>query len=450
MKTSIILSVAILVLVFGLYILTGLSCGDTKQPDTKHNDKTKHQPKADTIKDDNKVEKTVVEKTKVEFASEKGKEFLVAQYGKGWGKDFKQRYLGIDGLVIGALLSKPNPLKPTDTIVAETLDYLLAKQNSIDGKWENPQGGLAVYETSTIILALKKALELDPNLANKDKIKEAIKRGVDYLILAQVDENPAFEGDVIAKEGDTGFVAAHRGGWIYGHHKPGKSPANLSTSHFAMEALFESGLKDDPKVKDAFKKAIGFLEYCQNRGEKVIEIPAGIGDREKADKIKYSTDGGGIYGPGIAKPKYIEKDGFKIPKSYASMTYALLKGYIFAGMPKTDPRVVAAFEWLKIAENFTFERNAGFEEQPYTGLYYLIYTASKALKIMGEDIIADSKGQEHEWRKEVNDKILKMQNDDGSWVNEKEPRWDEGNPVLATSYALLTFGNTAKEAYESD
>ena len=34
MRTSIILSVAILALVFGLYILTGLSCGDSKTPET--------------------------------------------------------------------------------------------------------------------------------------------------------------------------------------------------------------------------------------------------------------------------------------------------------------------------------------------------------------------------------------------------------------------------------
>ena len=440
MRTSIILTVAILVLVFGLYILTGLSCGKSDQPITTK-DVAGKEKKGEKTKDD---VKTPTEKSNIEIASEKGKEYLVAQYGKGWGKDSKQRYLGIDGLVVGGLLSDPNPMKPTDMIIAETFDSLLTKQNSKDGKWENPQGGQAVYETSTIILAFKKAIDLDPNLANADKIKDAIKRGVDYLILAQVDENPAFEGDVVVKEGDKGFIATHRGGWIYGHHKPGKSPANLSTSHFAMQALYESGMMEDPKVKDAFKKAIGFLEYCQNFGEKSIEIPAGIDDRKDVDKIKYGADGGGIYGPGIAKPKYLEKDGFKIPKSYASMTYALLKGYIFAGIPKTDPRIVAAFEWLKKAENFTFDKNAGFEEQPYAGLFYLIYTASKAFKLMGEDIIADSKGQEHNWRDEINNKIINMQNTNGSWINENESRWEEGNPILATAYSLLIFGNTAK------
>ena len=30
--------------------------------------------------------------------------------------------------------------------------------------------------------------------------------------------------------------------------------------------------------------------------------------------------------------------------------------------------------------------------------------------------------------------------EDGSWVNHNAPRWWEGNPVLATSYALLTLG----------
>ena len=37
-------------------------------------------------------------------------------------------------------------------------------------------------------------------------------------------------------------------------------------------------------------------------------------------------------------------------------------------------------------------------------------------------------------------RLLSLQNSgDGSWLNEHSPRWWEGNPLLATSYALLTL-----------
>jgi hypothetical protein len=35
-----------------------------------------------------------------------------------------------------------------------------------------------------------------------------------------------------------------------------------------------------------------------------------------------------------------------------------------------------------------------------------------------------------------------MQRQDGSWINSNAARWYEGNPVLATAYAILTLGAT--------
>ena len=36
-----------------------------------------------------------------------------------------------------------------------------------------------------------------------------------------------------------------------------------------------------------------------------------------------------------------------------------------------------------------------------------------------------------------------MQRQDGSWLNANSPRWWEGNPVLATAYALLALDSAA-------
>jgi squalene-hopene/tetraprenyl-beta-curcumene cyclase len=125
------------------------------------------------------------------------------------------------------------------------------------------------------------------------------------------------------------------------------------------------------------------------------------------------------------------------------MSYALLKGYLFAGLSKDDPRVQAVWKWLR--ENYTLDVNPGFQasDDPtasYQGLFYYFYTMAKALDLFGEGTLVDAQGKSHDWRSELAGRLLAMQRPDGSWVNENAARWYEGNPVLATSYALLTLG----------
>ena len=43
------------------------------------------------------------------------------------------------------------------------------------------------------------------------------------------------------------------------------------------------------------------------------------------------------------------------------------------------------------------------------------------------------------WRTELTGRLLAMQRQDGSWINTNAPRWYEGNPVLATAYAMITL-----------
>jgi squalene-hopene/tetraprenyl-beta-curcumene cyclase len=146
---------------------------------------------------------------------------------------------------------------------------------------------------------------------------------------------------------------------------------------------------------------------------------------------------------------YIELEGGrKIPRSYGSMTYALLKSYIFAGVPKDDPRVKAASEWLR--RNYTLDVNPGFEaaEDPsaaFQGLFYYFSTMARTLEVAGEANIVDARGESRSWRKDLAGRLVAIQRkDDGSWLNENSPRWYEGNPILATSYALLALGSCVR------
>ena len=242
-----------------------------------------------------------------------------------------------------------------------------------------------------------------------------------FLTQLQADEGEGYsEGDL------------YYGGIGYG----GDERPDLSNLQMALEALAASGTeKGDP----AFQRALQFLERTQNRSESNdVRLERG------GDVIVPGDDGGAGYAPGDSKAGFATlPDGTKVPRSYGSMTYALLKGFLLAGLPKDDPRMQAAWEWIQA--NYTLDVNPGFEHSAdptagYQGLFYYFLAMARALDLYGQDVIADADGAKHDWRAELSGRLAAMQRrDDGSWVNENSPRWWEGNPVLATSYALLAL-----------
>ena len=134
----------------------------------------------------------------------------------------------------------------------------------------------------------------------------------------------------------------------------------------------------------------------------------------------------------------------KVPRSYGSMTYALLKGYLFAGFAQgRSARVAAAWGWL--TQELHPRRESRFRgflaiRPPPTKVSsttsprwprHWISTAT--------EVVVDAAGTEHAWRTELTGRLVSLQRQDGSWLNENAPRWYEGNPVLATAYALITL-----------
>ena len=266
--------------------------------------------------------------------------------------------------------------------------------------------------TSASILALSRA--------GRPGDRPAIARAQAFLKGLQADEGEGYS------EGDRFY-----GGIGYG----GDERPDLSNLQMALEALAESGLgSDDP----AFQKALKFLERCQNRSES-NDLVLVEGDA----RILPGDDGGAGYAPGDSKAGFIElADGSRIPRSYGSMTYALLKGFLFAGLARDDPRVAAAWRWL--SENYTLDVNPGFERSAdpraaYQGLFYYFQNMARTLDLYGQEEIVDAAGVAHRWRTELTGRMVAMQRQDGSWVNLNSPRWWEGNPVLATAYAMQTL-----------
>ncbi len=347
----------------------------------------------------------------------RGSAFLLEQQvepGK-WGFS-GQADPGITAMVVGGLLAAPgSPSDAVDAAVDRALDWLVSLQKE-DGSIH--AGQLANYVTSASIMALVRA--------GRAQDEPVVARARAFLQALQADEGEGYS------ESDRFY-----GGVGYG----GDERPDLSNMQMALEALNASGVEAGDAT---FKKAIAFLERCQNRSESnTLEIVEG------GSTTVSGNDGGAGYAPGDSKAGFVElRDGKRVPRSYGSMTYALLKGYLFAGLAKDDARVQAAWDWL--AKNYTLDVNPGFEASAdptaaYQGLFYYFTTMAKALDLYGDERIVDASGVEHNWRAELSGRLLAMQRQDGSWINDNAPRWFEGNPVLATAYALVTIGTALPE-----
>ncbi len=117
------------------------------------------------------------------------------------------------------------------------------------------------------------------------------------------------------------------------------------------------------------------------------------------------------------------------------MTYAGLKSMIYAGLTQDDIRVKAAIDYIK--KHYTLEENPG---QGQRGLYYYYQTFAKAMALLGKPTLVDAAGKDHEWRSELIAALAKRQAPNGSWVNPTD-RFMEGDPHIATSFALLALAN---------
>lgn len=316
---------------------------------------------------------------------------------------------GLTGLIVAAFADSPRKYTPEDgPFIAKSL-AMIAGMAQKNGSIHD--GELANYKTSAAVQALAKA--------GGTKYREVIDRARAYLASIQLDESEGYDPD-----------NKFYGGAGYG----GDQRPDMSNLSLWLDGMMAAG---EPKGSPAFKRALKFLERCQNDSE------VNTLRHEVEGKVYVSgDDGGAVYYPGNSKAGYETlDDGTLVPRSYGSMTYALLKGYMAADLKRDDPRVKAAIGW--IAKNFTVEENPGFDTKKspkagLQGLYYYYFTLAKAMSLYGESTVRAPDGTEHDWRKALATKLLSLQREDGSWVNENS-RWWEGLPELATTYAVVAL-----------
>jgi squalene-hopene/tetraprenyl-beta-curcumene cyclase len=285
-------------------------------------------------------------------------------------------------------------------------DYIL--------KNAKPDGGiygkdLSNYNTSISMMALL--------VANRPEYQPVIKKARNYIIGLQDDFGEKGMGDD-PLDGGIGY------GGTYKH-------SDLANTTFALEALhysryLKSDVAGDAEAKDLnWKAAVQFISRTQN-------LP-GSNDQKWASDDP-DNKGGFVYFPADSKAGEVKlPDGKVALRSYGSMSYAGLLSYIYAQLDKNDPRVKAVYDWL--SRHYTLEENPGMGKD---GLYYYYHTMAKALSIYGVETLTLKDGKSVNWRKDLAKRLIDLQNSDGSWVN-ANGRWWEKDPVLVTSYAVITL-----------
>lgn len=294
---------------------------------------------------------------------------------------------GVTAMAANALFFEPGvPKAKQAEATAKTLDYLKAMAKPDGGIYQSEKM-IPHYITAVSTMALA-----------------AAGRPSDRAVL---DKARAYLADHLLDEGE-GIQKNDKfyGGMGYGGTSDG-GIADIISLEMGLRAMKEADL---PANNPAWEKAIAFLQRTQNF-------------KETNDQAWAAGDGGFIYYPG-----YSQIDG--TTQSYGSGTYAGVLSFTWANLKPNDRRVRSAMTWIR--NNYTLEENPGIGTK---ALYYYYMVFAKALRAVGEPVIVDAKGVRHNWREELAQKLLSLQQADGSWVN-KDPREMQNNKTLVTAFTM--------------
>lgn len=328
---------------------------------------------------------------------------------------------GFTALALASLQSKPVD-KRTDEekkAIDAGCKWLVSGQNEDGSFGQRVQN----YTTCAVVMALARWQD--------DARKPALAKAQKYVLAIQnCETNGSSPADL--EYGGVGYGAKGE-------------RSDLSNLQFAISALRDTGLDTN---NEAFARAVVFLQRTQNL--KSVNDQSGKLKIKGADggaaTMTSGDDGGAVYYPGDSPAGYVDlPDGTRTPRSYGSMTYALLKTYTLCGVDGKDPRVQAAVKW--IGTNWTVAENPGAdpklgEEAKYQGLFYyylLVAQALEAAKIDRIPATRDGKSVDVDWRAELKKQLESMQRADGSWLNERSSRWYENLDILCTCYAMLAL-----------
>jgi len=344
-------------------------------------------------------------------------------------------YPAITALVLNGMLMEPG-LDAKDPTVAKGVAYVLS--------FRQPDGGIydtvvPTYNTAICLSALSRVVT--------PEAKAAVKAAEAFLKSLQFTDHAGISGPAASETMKVGKDHPFYGGIGYGR---GGRP-DLSNTAFFVQAMHDAAVPEDD---ESFKAALVFLARTQMiekapDGTVINEMPYAKGSKQGG--FIYSTSeskdqiGNGQSMAGTVEESLDNGERVSRLRAYGSMTYAGFKSLIYAHLPATDPRVQAAYGWIR--RNYTLAENPGIGQN---GIYYYFLTFGRALKAVGAasgdgkaahrivPLEGDKEGDAHDWANDLIDRLAQLQKEDGSFVS-VDKRWLEDNPVLITAYALLAL-----------
>jgi len=328
----------------------------------------------------------------IQNSIDRGRRFLLSQQNSnGWWST--PDHTAVSALVLSALEGDPGAFKNRDTSqIRRGFDFVLSHQKTNGGIYVRD---LPNYNTAVSLMALVNSRD--------ERHREPILKARGFLI------------DLQQKPGSTNG-SVFEGGVGYGSRY---SHSDLNNTLMSLEALhYSRSFATASEGKDRFnwQAAIQFLKNCQNW--------EGSGSNDF---------GGFIYYPGHSMAGSVTNQGKVSLRSYGSASYAGLLSFIYADLSRDDARLKGVLDWLD--RNYTLAENPGMGQQGY---FYYMHLATKALALTEIHGIPTGGNKSSNWKTDLTTRLINLQQKDGSWFNENN-RWWEKDPILTTSYALLSL-----------
>jgi len=340
---------------------------------------------------------------KIRQSMDKGIAFLRSTQSSAGSWDTPRTRIGPTTIVLAGLLDAG--VNIDDPMIVAGLKFVKASVAE-DGGIYTPDGFLQNYETCCAVMCFAKANEAAKRKDGSEPYKQLLAKAETFLRGMQFTEERGVRPED-SQYGGIGYSATTR--------------PDMSNVQFFLDALKATGAEaDDP----AIQKALVFVSRCQNLESEHNTMPF-------LARNAGGLDGGFIY---YNQP---DPEGTKATeglRSYGGMTYAGLKSMIYAGLTKEDKRFQAAARW--IAKNYSVTENPG---RGAAGLYYYYQTMAKTLDIWKLPFFEDMDGKKHNWRSDLAEHLIAIQQDNGSWINESSRQYMEDDANLVTGYALLAL-----------
>ncbi len=288
----------------------------------------------------------------------------------------------------------------TNRTVQNALGHLRNFYHPVDGSMADT---FLNYDTAISLMALSGAG--DPEDA--DRLPK----------MAKFLERLQFSDDSIYNKTEQWF----QGGWPNTAGIP-----DVSNSQFALLALTTAQLlvEDYTVLDSVWSNSSAFTNICQNWPD--------VNDLPWAHNITLPShgDGGFVYN-GYRSRTPLGEEFFE---SYGSITAAGYFAYLVTGNDGRQPEVAAARAWMDFEHNMEIN-----PKMVGKGLYYYLWTQTRALAMSPQDWVVDGAGKLHDWRAEVADLFMGLQRSNGAWPGNPQIGWREEEPEIAGIYAILSM-----------